>query len=103
MPQPKGHTGNPNGRPKGSPNKTTSTVRSWLVALINDNRAQIEQDFKSLEGKDRLEMLQKLLPYLLPKVQDAGEVEDACYTRDAVVTVGQMWDRHQEVKRWYEQ
>ena len=56
MPQPKGHTGNPNGRPKGIPNKTTSTVRNWLVQLINDNREQLEQDFKALDPEKRLAM-----------------------------------------------
>jgi hypothetical protein len=81
----KGHTNNPNGRPKGTPNKVTLTIRNWLVELINNNRALIESDFALLEPKDRLAMLEKFLPYLLPKVQTADEVEGACYTKDDVV------------------
>lgn len=73
MAQQKGHTGNPNGRPKGTPNKITSTIRNWIIELINDNREQIQKDLQSLEPKDRLSYIEKLLPYILPKV-DKTEV-----------------------------
>lgn len=84
MPQPKGHTGNPYGRPKGVPNKTTSTIRNWMVQLINENREQLEQDFKSLEPKDRLALMEKLLPYLMPKVVTDWAVEGACYGKESI-------------------
>lgn len=64
----KGQTNNPNGRPKGVPNKTTKTVREWLCGLIDKNRRQIEQDLKALEPKDRLTMLEKLMGYTVPKM-----------------------------------
>jgi hypothetical protein len=104
MAQPKGHTGNPNGRPKGALNKTTSTVRSWLVQLINDNREQIEQDFKSIEPKERLDLLQKLLPYLMPKVTDDAQVQGACYdTENVQPAINNGWnDNPATVNRWYE-
>ena len=69
MPQPKGKTGNPNGRPKGSPNKTTQSVREWLTRLIDDNREQIRKDLAALEPKERLQVLEKFMQYTVPKMQ----------------------------------
>ena len=69
MAQPKGKTGNPNGRPKGTPNKVTSEVKTWLAELIDKNRKQIEKDLKALEPKDRILIFEKLLSYVVPKMQ----------------------------------
>lgn len=94
MAQQKGHTGNPNGRPKGTPNKVTSTIRNWIVELINDNREQIQKDLQLLDPKDRLSFIEKLLPYILPKVERADAVEGACYSKDDLITkeISLNWD-----------
>ena len=65
----KGHTNNPNGRPKGKPNKITQDVRQWLSTVIDKNRRQMERDLKALEPKERLQMLEKLMQYVIPKQQ----------------------------------
>lgn len=57
------------GRAKGTPNKVTATTKEWLTDLINRNREQIETDLKQLEAKDRLQMLEKLMQYVVPKQQ----------------------------------
>lgn len=99
----KGKTNNPNGRPKGTPNKTTSTVRAWLLEVINGNREQFLQDFQALKPAERVEVLLKLLPYLLPKVVNPDEVEGAAFTKEDIKEVSWKDDfDKKEVKRWYQ-
>ncbi|MBQ6080487.1 MAG: hypothetical protein IJK93_09460 [Muribaculaceae bacterium] len=65
----KGKTNNPNGRPKGVPNKVTKTVREWITDFINDNRAQLEKDIKKLTPYERIRVIERFLPYIIPKQQ----------------------------------
>ena len=66
----KGKTNNPNGRPKGTPNKITADLREFISLLLNDNLEQLRADFEQLEGKDRLIMMERLLGYVLPKLSN---------------------------------
>lgn len=65
----KGHTNNPNGRPKGTPNKITGDMRSWISKLLTDNQAQITRDFKALEPKERVTLYERFCAYVIPKQQ----------------------------------
>ena len=69
MPFKKGQSGNKAGKPKGATNKTTTDLRKWINQFIDDNREQIQKDWKGLEPKDRLVMFEKLLKYSLPTLQ----------------------------------
>lgn len=69
MAQIKGKTGNPYGRPKGSPNKVTSDLREWINDILQKNRKQVQQDLKKADSKTRLYFYEKLLQYVLPKQQ----------------------------------
>jgi len=69
MAQKKGQTGNPRGRPKGTPNKITTNLRQWVNDLLNDNRQTFEGDLKQLEPHQRVAIFEKMLSYALPKLQ----------------------------------
>jgi len=69
MPLKKGQTNNPNGRPKGSRNKVTASLRARINDFLNDNWQNLQKDFDKLEPKDRLQFYEKLLQYGLPRLQ----------------------------------
>lgn len=69
MPLKKGQCNNLKGRPKGTPNKVTTTLREFIVQILDKNRKTIVNDLKVLEPKDRLAILEKLMQYAIPKQQ----------------------------------
>lgn len=100
----KGQSGNINGRPKGTPNKATTSVRTWLVEFINNNRERLQSDFDTLQPLERLTMIEKLLPYIMPKVTKADEVENACFTGKDVKTDVNVFtgEGRSTFRKWYE-
>ena len=83
MAQKKGHTGNPKGRPKGKPNKLTSTVREWIAELIDSNRDQVEKDLKALKPIERVQMIERLMQYVVPKQQAVSAAIDFSQLTDS--------------------
>ncbi|RTZ11333.1 hypothetical protein EKM05_01455 [Flavobacterium sp. GSP27] len=60
--------------------KTTKEIRTVLKSVINKELLNIETLFEGLPPKERLEILVKLIPYVLPKVDNVnyslGETTD---------------------------
>ena len=62
-------------RPKGSPNKITSEVRSKLQGLLDDLIDSL--DLYELDANQRIKIFQIALQYTLPKLkQETDEVID---------------------------
>jgi len=61
-----GTSGNPKGRRRGTPNKSTEELRELLKNFFELNFETLQSDFDQLEPKDRLNFLLNLLKHVLP-------------------------------------
>ena len=57
------------GRQKGTPNRLTKELRTILKDILYNELEEIEGLLDSLEPKVRLELVIKLIPFILPKVE----------------------------------
>lgn len=62
-------TNNPNGRPKGKPNRITSDLRAMIKDFLTENYQKVTDDFQKLDPKDRVKVFVDLLQYAIPKYQ----------------------------------
>ena len=93
----RGKTNNPNGRPKGVPNKKNADLRERINALIENNWANVQSDLDMLEAKERLAFLEKLLSYTLPKLQSVQMQSDPQLDEEKTVIVFSLPDNGRNV------
>ena len=67
------------GRKKGTPNKLTKELREVLKNVLYNEIENIEESLKSLEPKQRIELLVKLMPFIFPKITSVHFREDEPY------------------------
>ncbi len=65
------------GRVAGTPNKLTSELRTTLKGIIAGELDVLPQTFEQLPAKERLELLIKMLPYCLPKIESINGTYDS--------------------------
>jgi hypothetical protein len=63
----KSKTNNPNGRPKGTPNKVTGELRARIADFLDENFEVVKVEFQKLEGEKKIQYYIKLIEYVLPK------------------------------------
>ncbi len=76
MPFETGKSGNEAGRPKGTQNKATKSLREMITAFVNDNWSLVEKDFQTLKPIERLQFFEKILKYALPTLQAVHHTDD---------------------------
>lgn len=59
------------GRKAGTPNKANGRMRELLSSIVNDyfESEKMKEDIALLKPKDRVEIMEKLTAYVVPKLQ----------------------------------
>jgi len=57
------------GRSAGTPNVVTRELRDVLKRIVSNELEQLETTLQGMEPAKRLEIVIKLIPYVLPKVE----------------------------------
>ncbi|MDG2058574.1 MAG: hypothetical protein P8J34_00270 [Flavobacteriales bacterium] len=70
------------GRKKGTPNRLTKELRTILKNVLYNEFENIEAHLDSLEPKQRIELLIKLIPFILPKVDKIGHTYNEPFEMD---------------------
>lgn len=62
------------GRTKGTPNKISKVTKDVISSLLDDynESGKMQEDFDALDPKDRLVVAEKLMQYVMPKLQSAS-------------------------------
>ena len=64
------------GREKGTPNRLTKELRSVLKDILYQELEEIEERLDVLEPKTRIELLIKMMPFVLPKMNTVSHNTD---------------------------
>ncbi len=87
MAQRKGQTGNPHGRPKGTPNKVTIEMKEKIQLFVENNFDMIQNDFEKVDPKDRLIIFERLLKYVIPAKVEQENINMDVIQPDAISIV----------------
>lgn len=71
MPAPPGNNHNPNGRPKGVPNKVTAHAREAIAAFVNGNADRLTAWLDAIaekDPKDAFNCFMSVVEYHIPKL-----------------------------------
>lgn len=55
------------GRAKGTPNRATTDIKTWVASILNDGRDKFIESLEKLEPSEYIRVFTGLLNYALPK------------------------------------
>ena len=67
------------GRKKGTPNRLTKDMRTVLKNILFTELENIEELMDSLDSKQRIELVIKLLPFVLTKVETVSHTYNCLF------------------------
>ena len=56
------------GRKAGTPNKTTTDIKSWVANILDDGRDEFVRRLANLDDRDYMKTYTGLLGYVMPKM-----------------------------------
>ena len=74
----KGNTNNPNGRPSGSPNKTTKLTKEIIASVLDGRKDDINAALDKLKSDPAkfIDAIAKLLPYVVARKTDLSSGDE---------------------------
>lgn len=60
------------GREQGTPNRLTQELRDVLKGIIDNELQHLPERLDKLDDRQRLDVVLKLLPYILPRVEQVA-------------------------------
>ena len=65
------------GRAKGTPNKVTTDLKTWVSSILDDGRDKFVENLSLLEPSEYIRTYTGLLNYVMPKQQAAAPEQQA--------------------------
>lgn len=58
------------GRQKGTPNRTTTTLKQTIQSIVEKSFESIESDLQDMDTKDKVGFILKLAEFVIPKMRE---------------------------------
>lgn len=84
----KGKTNNPNGRPKGKPNKISTDLKAFITEIIEQNRETIKSDLQALEPYQRLVIIDRMMRFVIAPEQPKQTPDPKPYIPMPIICFG---------------
>ena len=65
------------GRCSGTPNKITRDLKETINNFLNNNIDSLQDNFNKLDAKDKINFIERLLRYSIPRIADNSITLDA--------------------------